>query len=324
MRTYHRINLSEREEVYRLLRTNYNQTFIAKALGRSKSTISREIKRCESDPLGYLPDRANDYARRLLRRNCGVFRSSSLRDCVVKLLEEGWSPEQISGRLKLEKCSLRVSHETIYKFVYSAEGQENKLYKLLTRQKPKRTRWYTRKPRKSHISITSSIACRPASVEKRKRIGHFEGDLVVFSSLKSSNITTLVERKSRLTKLVHNRSKYTSEVIGGIKNVLSKLPQKYKKTITFDRGTEFASYRNLEITTYFCNPHSPWQKGSNENNNGRLRRYLPKTYNSTNLSQELLDKIEYKMNNQPRKCLDFKSPIEVFYNQKLQYVALGP
>jgi len=302
----------------------YNQTSIAVSLGRHKSSISRELKRHKSDYLGYLPDRADDIARRLMRRNPGLFRSSSLRDCVVKLLEEGWSPEQIAGRLKLEKCGLRVSHETIYKFVYSDEGQEKKLYKLLTRQKPKRTRWYSRKPRKSHIPETASILCRPASVEQRKRIGHFEGDLVVFSSLRSPNVTTLVERKSRLTKLVHNRSKYTNEVIGGIKNVLSKIPQKYKKTITFDRGAEFASYRNLELTTYFCNPHSPWQKGSNENNNGRLRRYLPKTYNPINLSQELLDKIEYKMNNQPRKCLGFKSPVEVFYGRKLQYVALGP
>ena len=105
---------------------------------------------------------------------------------------------------------------------------------------------------------------------------------------------------------------------------MGTLPQKYRKTITFDRGTEFASYRDLGITTYFCNPHSPWQKGSNENGNGRLRKYVPKSFNPQNLSQELLDKIEYKMNNQPRKCLGYKTPLEVFYNQRMQYVALGP
>ena len=123
---------------------------------------------------------------------------------------------------------------------------------------------------------------------------------------------------------MHNRSKYTYEVIGGIQDVLSKLPQKYKKTITFDRGKEFASYRNPGVTTFFCNPHSPWQKGSNENFNGRLRRYLPKNYNPKNLSQDLLDKISDVVNNQPRKCLGFKTPQEVFYGQAKCYVALDP
>jgi IS30 family transposase len=133
-----------------------------------------------------------------------------------------------------------------------------------------------------------------------------------------------VERKSRLTKLIHNKSKYTEEVIGGIKNKLSQLPQKQVKTITFDRGTEFAGFRKLGIDSYFCNPHSPWQKGSNENFNGRLRRYLPKKFDHRKLSQNLLDNIEQKMNNQPRKCLGFKTPLEVFYSQNLQYVALDP
>lgn len=171
---------------------------------------------------------------------------------------------------------------------------------------------------------SANIKHRPGIVDKRRSIGHFEGDLVVFGSLRSSNVTTIVERKSRLTKLVHNQNKYTNEVVGGIKEKLSQLPKRLVKTITFDRGSEFASYRNLGVTTYFCNPHSPWQKGGNENFNGRLRKYLPKRYDHRKLSQELLDKIEEKMNNQPRKCLGFRSPLEVFYGRKLQYVALDP
>lgn len=324
MKKYTRITLTQRENIYHLLQMGYNQTSIAVSLGRHKSSISRELARSKSDPLGYLPDRADDDARRLLRRNLGLFRSSSLLDLVIKLLDDGWSPQHIAGRLKFEQCHLQVSHETIYKFIYSPDGLKLGLYKLLTRKKPRRTKWHSRRSKKSHIPDNASITVRPKSIEKRKTIGHFEGDLVVFTSLKSSNVTTLLERKSRLTKLVHNRSKYTNEVIGGIKNVLSKLPQKYRKTITFDRGTEFASYRDLGMTTYFCNPHSPWQKGSNENFNGRLRKYLPKTYNPRDLSQDLLDKIEHKMNNQPRKCLGFKTPSEVFYGIKSQYVALGP
>jgi IS30 family transposase len=233
------------------------------------------------------------------------------------------TPEQISGRLWLE-VGIRASHETIYKFIYSPEGQEQQLYSYLIKRKPKRTKWHCRKPRKSHIPDTARIECRAASVEKRKRIGHWEGDLVVFGVLKSANVTTLVERKSRFVKLVHNQSKYTEVVIGGIKKAMSTVPEKYQKTITFDRGTEFASFRALDITTYFCNPHSPWEKGSNENFNGRLRRYLPKTFNPRDLTQGLLDKIANIMNNQPRKCLGYRTPAEVFFNQAIRFVALDP
>ncbi len=325
MTKYHRMTLDERENIYNLLQTNHNQTYIARQLGRNKSSISREMARCQSDPLGYIPDRANNFAIRFARRNSKIFRSANLANCVITLLKEGWSPEQISGRLKLENNGVGiVSHETIYQFVYSEEGQSRKLYQLLTRHKPKRTRWYSRKPKKSHIPESANIINRPKSIDNRNKIGHWEGDLVVFCSLKSSNVTTLVERKSRLAKLVHNKSKYTDDVISGITNSLKSIHVKYRKTITFDRGTEFASFRNLDITTYFCDSHSPWQKGGNENFNGRLRRYLPKKYDHRNLSQELLDNIEEKMNNQPRKCLGFKTPTELFYNRKLQYVALDP
>lgn len=324
MTKYHRISLSERENIYTLLQTNQNQTFIANQLGRNKSSISREIARCKYDDIGYIPDRANNFAIRLAQRNSHIFRSANLSNCVISLLKGGWSPQQISGRLKHEESKIKVSHETIYKFIYSPEGQEQKLYKLLTRHKPKRSRWYSRKPRKSHIPESANIEARPKSINNRKKIGHWEGDLVVFSSLKSSNVTTLVERKSRFVRLVHNKAKYTDEVIGGITNVMKGIPKKYRKTITFDRGTEFASYRKLDITTYFCNSHSPWEKGGNENYNGRLRRYLPKKFDHRNLSQDLLYNIENKMNNQPRKCLGFKTPFEVFHNTKYQLVALDP
>jgi IS30 family transposase len=325
MKKYSRITLSERENIYRLLKQDHNQTTIAKSLGRHKSSISRELKRCVTDSLGYIPDRSNIAAINLSKIRKCLFDDTTLKTYVISKLKLGWSPEAIAGRLKYEDSDLQVSHETIYKFIYcSNEGIQNKLYSLLTRQKPKRTRWHSRKPKKSHIPESASIAERPKVIEKRKRKGHWEGDLVVFGSLKSANITTLVERKSRFVKLVHNTSKYTNEVIGGIKNTMKTLPTKYRKTITFDRGTEFASYRNLELTTYFCNPHSPWQKGSNENFNGRLRRYLPKTYNPKNLSQALLDKISNVMNNQPRKCLGFKTPSEVFHNRRTYSVALDP
>ena len=322
---YKRITIEEREIIYKLSLQGHNQILIAEKLGRNKSSISRELGRCKGDSLGYLPDRANNKAKRLERRNIGLFdKNKELYDFVIKLLKEGWSPEQIAGRLKYEDSKLQVSHETIYKFIYSEAGAAQKLYSLLLRHKPKRTRWHSRKPRKSHIPNSANISCRPKYIDKRKRIGDWEGDLVVFGSLKGSNVATIVERKSRYIKLVHNESKYTEVVIGGIKKALSQLPSNTRKTITFDRGTEFASFRKLDITTYFCNPHSPWQKGSNENFNGRLRKYLPKKFDHRKLSQNLLDNIEQKMNNQPRKCLGFKTPAEVFFNHNIQLVALDP
>jgi len=285
MREYKRITITEREKIYSLLKAEYNQSNIAKILDRNRSSISRELKRCKCDSFGYLPDRAEAKAKRLTQRRGKLLNQASLSSCIINLLKEGWSPEQISGRLKLEGSNLKVSHETIYQFIYREEGSKQNLYQYLTRHKKKRTKWYCRKPRRSHIPEFSSILFRPKHIEKRKKIGHWEGDLVVFGSLKSSNVTTIIERKSRMTKLVHNKSKYTEEVIGGIKTSLSQLPQKKVKTITFDRGTEFAAFRKLDIDSYFCNPHSPWQKGSNENSNGRLRKYLPKKFDHHKLYQ---------------------------------------
>lgn len=318
------MSLVERETIYLSLSLHQSQTAIAKLLDRHKSSISREVARCKHDTLGYLPDRAESSARNRLRRNLGLFRKPRLKDHVIKHLKLGQTPEQIAGRLKLMGSPIRVSHETIYKFIYSNEGINLKLPSLLTRQKPKRTKWFSRKPKKSHIPENAGIRARPLSIETRKTKGHFEGDLVIFRAVKSANVTTLVERRSRFAALVYNQGKYTKDVIGGIKNALSGLPKSQLKTITFDRGTEFASYTDLNLPTFFCDPHSPWQKGSNENFNGRLRRYLPKSFDPTELSQKLLDKIADNMNNCPRKCLGYKTPAEVFYGRPISYVALDP
>ena len=181
MKKYNRITLKERENIYKLLQTNHNQTFIAKQLGRNKSSISRELARCNSDPIGYIPDRGQKISESFLRRNPKIFRSKKLLDSVVSFLKEGWSPEQIAGRLKLENNGICVvSHETIYQFIYSPEGQEQKLYLLLTRHKPKRTKWFSRKPKKSHIPLSANIINRPKFIDNRKNIGHWEGDPVLF------------------------------------------------------------------------------------------------------------------------------------------------
>ena len=173
MTKYNRMTLQEREKIYILLQTNHNKTFIAKQLGRNKSSISRELARCNSDPIGYIPDRGQKISESFLRRNPKIFRSKKLLDSVVSFLKEGWSPEQITGRLKLENNGISIlSHETIYQFIYSPEGQAQRLYLLLTRQKPKRTKWFSRKPRRSHIPESANIINRPKSIDNRKKVGH--------------------------------------------------------------------------------------------------------------------------------------------------------
>ncbi len=138
---------------------------------------------------------------------------------------------------------------------------------------------------------------------------------MIFTILKSSNVTTLLERKSRYAELIYNTNKYSTTVIGNIGKRLENLPMDYRRTITFDRGREFAKYSDLNMDVYFCNPDSPWEKGSNENFNGRLRRYLPKRFDHRDLNQKLLDHIQLRMNNTPRKCLGFKTPIEALFYQ---------
>ena len=167
MKKYTRITLCERENIYKLLQLKQNQDSIATSLGRHKSSISRELVRCQLDPLGYIPDRANIGSINLFKRHKGLFENDRLKTYVIAKLKCGWSPEQIAGRVKYECAEVQVSHETIYKFIYSEEGAKNKLHALLTRQKPKRTKWYSRKPHKSHIPDTASIAQRPFSIEQR-------------------------------------------------------------------------------------------------------------------------------------------------------------
>jgi IS30 family transposase len=311
---YKRLSLYEREKIYLFKQNNKTQTEIALLLGRSQSTISYELKRCPGG-LVYLPDRANIDARSKDKRYNGKIAIDALKNHIIFRLKQKWSPEQIASRLKYERSSFRISHEAIYQYIYSEEGRRKKLSLLLLRRRPKRGSRYGKKPAKHYIPESCRIEKRPDHINKRKEKGHWEGDLVVFTILKSSNVTTLLERKSRYVELIYNPNKYSKTVIGNIDKRLSNMPLDLRKTITFDRGKEFAKYNDLDMDVYFCNPHSPWEKGSNENFNGRLRRYLPKRFDHRDLNQKLLDQIQLKMNNTPRKCLGFKTPIEALFHQ---------
>lgn len=316
---YARLCLKEREEIYRLLREEVSKHGIARALGRSDRAILDEIKRCAGDALGYLPDRAQAHADAQAskrRESSDSLRAAQLAHLHAQL-QLDYSCEQIAGRLKQQNSPLYCCHETLYKMVYGAAGRALGLPALMPRSHKKRTPRRAHKPKVGGIVGAVSIHERPAHINDRSRFGHWEGDGVSFQCMHRPNVTTLVERVSRFVCLRYNKDRTTAVVMPAIIKGLGELPANARLSMTFDRGTENASHReltaSLSMTAYFCDPHSPWQKGANENFNGRLRRFLPKGKIPQKLSQESLDQLAIKMNNTPRKCLGFQTPAEMFY-----------
>ncbi len=318
--SYRHFTLEERRTLFRLLNAKLPIKEIAGQLGRHRSTIYREIARNEFREVkqyrGYYPVTAEDNARRRRRRQRKLVRDAHLRGHVVEKLKLWWSPEQIAGRLKIAGEDGRLCHETIYQFVYSPEGRALELHRHLLRARRLRRRRFGRKPRSLKIPPERTIAQRPAEIGQRQAIGHWEADLLIFRAHGQANLTSLVERKSRLVRLIPNHDRRSAHVIGAIGEVLAELPAMVRQTITFDRGSEFLGYQHLAegcgIDSYFCDPHSPWQKGSVENANGRLRRFLPGELDLATLTPARLHEIERQMNDTPRKCLGFRTPHEAF------------
>jgi IS30 family transposase len=244
---------------------------------------------------------------------------------VTEQLKDGWSPEVIAGRQKQQASPFWVCHETIYQFIYGNEGKDHGLFKYLLRARPRRGLVGGRKPR-SAIPERVSIHDRPAHIATREEFGHLEGDLTFFTDNQSMNIGVVVERKTRFTQLLLNQSKHTVVVMKGMFNKLAELPVFARKSITFDNGLEFARHtllkRFMGMDTYFCDKHSPWQKGQVEQMNVMLHRYLPKNSNPKEVSYEQVELIQDRLNNRPRKCLGFKTPAEAFGEELCQFVAL--
>jgi IS30 family transposase len=318
MGDYTHLSMADRRRFYVFLEMGLPMTKIAKRLSKSRSTLYRELKRNRGIE-GYLPGMAQQKAegRSKESRFSKLRRNSALHEYVVRGLKKGWSPEQISGRMKLKKLNYYVCAETIYQYIY--QSREEGLYQYLTYKKPKRRKRYTRKARGCRYGAIRLITQRPKNIDTRTRFGHWEGDTIAFSGTKEKAVTTLVERKTRMVYLLKNNRKYSRGVMNKIKEKFEVLPRKMCKTITFDQGVEFADYRHLEqqiqCKVYYCETHSPWQKGSNENMNGRLRRYLPRTTNIARISQLDLNQLADKMNRCPRKCIGFKTPKELFIQQ---------
>lgn len=318
MAKYTHLSITDRRRLCVFLQMGLSISEIATKLRRHRSTIYREIgrnKEDESYTYGIAQEKTE--ARAQHKRPSKMARNGIIRDYVTKSLKKGWSPEQISGRMKHHKLSFYACPESIYQFIYKSKNKD--LYNCLAYKKIKRQKHFSRKKQQCRYGEMRLITQRPEIVSTRKQFGHWEGDTIEFRGTKKKVITTLVERKTRMVYLIKNESKHSRGVMDKIKKKFASLPEKMFKTITFDQGCEFAAYRDIEVQlkgrVYYCEAHSPWQKGSNENMNGRLRWHLPSETDIAKITQEELDELAAKMNRCPRKCLGYKTPQEMFIQQ---------
>lgn len=323
---YRQLGLEERIEIYRLHLAGRSGNQIAAALGRARSTIGRELRRngrrTKVWPGGYAPVRAQQLAERRRRQDgrSKLARQAELRNHVGKSLAMGHSPEQIAGRLARQHGRVIISHESIYRFIYRRTARKDYWHRLLPCRKFRRGR--RRRPGgspASFIKLRRAIGERPVEVEGRSVAGHWEADFMLFAKY-GQGLLVLHERKTRFNIVRQTADRKATPTARTIARQLRKLPQSLRQTISFDNGTEFAEHyrlhRSLGVQTFFCDPHSPWQKGGAENAIGRLRRSLPRKTDLGTLVRATLDRLIARHNNTPRKCLDFRTPAEAFSELK--------
>ena len=314
------LSLAEREEISRGLAANLSFREIARGLGRPGSTVSREVNR-NAGRRDYRAQQADKRTFKRARRPkpCKLSQHGRLRHAVASKLQLQWSPEQIAAWLRTRyphNTRMQVSHETIYRTLFvQARGALKKELKqhLRTRRSLRHSQKSTKESRAwSRIPDLVSISERPAEVEDRAVPGHWEGDLI--SGSNNSHIATLVERKSRFVMLLKVNGKDTHSVVTALKRRVRKLPLELRKSLTWDRGTEMAHHKEFSIATdvevYFCDPQSPWQRGSNENTNGLLRQYFPKGTDLSPHSQVHLNAVALRLNQRPRKTLGWATPAD--------------
>ena len=316
------LTLAEREHISRGIVAGYSIRSIATSLGRAPSTVSREIKR-NGGRRRYRASQADQAAwdRAQRPKPCKLVVNRALARIVAKKLRQLWAPEQIAGWLKCSYPndeSYQVSHETIYRSLFiQARGALKKELLQHLRQKRVMRRSRHKHPREAgqgQITDTVSIRERPASVEDRAVPGHWEGDLIFGTH--NSQIATLVERHTRYVMLAKVPSKDSETVINALIRQAHKLPRELYKSLTWDRGKEMADHKRFSLATdikvYFCDPQSPWQRGSNENTNGLLRQYFPKGTDLSVHSQAKLNAVARQLNERPRKTLNYETPAERF------------
>ena len=302
------LNFTERKLLARLLKQGYSLAEIARLMGRHRSTISRELKR-NTGRRGYRPKQAQRMAearRRRRGRRCKLA-DPELNKYVRKRLEKRWSPDQIAGRRRREFPRRRaawVSRQTIYNWIHRRAPQ----WKVYLRRggKPPEKR--------GKLQDCASIRTRPKVINQRRRYGDWEGDTLV-GPRRGNGLLSLVERKSGYTCLARLRSLHTRRVIRAIKRKLGRLPPGLRRSVTFDRGKEFAAHRRLTrdvlSAVYFANAYSPWQRGSVENTNGLIREFFPKGTDFSQVSPAEVARVEDLLNSRPRRRLDYRTPSEV-------------
>lgn len=292
---------------------------MARRLGRSHTTVSRELNRNRSKS-GYRAQTADCRARkrRAIPRHYRCMSRSGLVAWVGEKLRGDWSPEQIAARLRLdypEDASMRVSAETIYRWIYAAAQFGDTSYRHLRRAHRRRKRQSRYGRGRRMFPGRVDISKRPQLVAGRVRFGDWEADLVCASRGKAA-LLSCNERKSRFLVLARVEDKTAASFNAALLPRLCELPQSLRQTLTLDNGSEMAGFRELEeatgMSTYFCKPHAPWQRGTNENGNGLLRQYFPRGMRFHNITEEMLRAATERLNNRPRKCLGYQTPAEVF------------
>ena len=325
---YRHINLEERDRIAEMKSLGHTVTEIAEALRRSKGTLSRELRRNATPAYKvYLSHRAHERAvtRKQEASSRPRLKNEQIVTYVRNKLEQGLSPELISGRIGLEHSGLGISHEAIYQYIYhpKTEGRAELIGLLVRGHRKRKSKGIGRKERKTKIPNRIPIEDRPLSVENRSRFGHWEGDSLV-SRKSLAALNSLVERKSRLLLLTRLQRKTAELTADAVILRLQELPEKVRRTLTLDNGTENAQHEAITeaigIQCYFARPYASWQRGTNESVNGLVRRYFPKGTNFSKITDEQVAKVESLINNRPRKCLAYKTPLEV----ASAFVALRP
>jgi len=325
---YRHISLEERDRIAEMKSLGQTVTEMAMALGRSKSTLSREFRRNATPAYKVcLSHRAHE--RAVTRKQEAGSRPRLKNDQVVSYvrnkLKQGLSPELIAGRKELEQSGLSISHEAIYQYIYhpKTEGRAELIGLLVRGHRKRKSKGIGRKERQTKIPNRIPIEDRPLSVENRSRFGHWEGDSLV-SRKSLAALNSLVERKSRLLLLTRLQRKTAELTTDAVILRLQELPEKVRRTLTLDNGTENAQHEAITeaigIQCYFARPYASWQRGTNESVNGLVRRYFPKGTDFGKITDEQVAQVESLINNRPRKCLAYKTPLEV----ASAFVALRP
>jgi IS30 family transposase len=329
MEKYQHLSQKEREEIYIYQKENYTITKIAELIGRNKSTISREIRRNATNIEArynnspkknkqYLPDRAQNKYEQKRRKSKSPYplKNGFIHAYVINHLKNGWSPELISGRIKLD-FNASISHECIYQYIYSKHAKDKgyRLWEYLVNKRKKRKKKQGRKVKKSNIPNRIDISERPISVGKRNRTGDWEGD-TIFGKGNGSALATFNDRSDKRVKIKKLPRKTADYMKDAAISVLSKEPREFARTLTLDNGAENSKHSEISscigVKVYFARPYHSWERGSNERTNGLIRRYFPKKTNFDDVSEEQIALVEEIINNRPMKCLNWKTPNEVY------------